>query len=733
MAVEVKLSGRQGELYTQFAEGVRYLKSYTFSSPYYPKGAGLFYPPEFDSNLSLLDDRFYRGAVAVAVEGLKKLLRGETPEEERKLLSTACSIFRKVVSNPKVFSLTEDEKESYERIRERTAEVRESSYDFKEVKPAEGRSYEVRLLKGAEKGELYSAGMITADRPELSQDERFALYLGTLRPLLTEELFEAFKEFYFEFGGLSCFGYLKNRAFPFGLLYVAGEEKRYYFIKPQNYWKRKKSFDEIWETAEKIEKENGEEGALLEEHRIFYRQLLEKVKDYYKKGEFRKRLEKTAEKGMQTLEGGVFFADSYERGETAGTYTVVEKGGADGKGVILTLSRRKRGKKDVPVLYLFPVGKEKVRRGDFRQGVEPDFIFSALVLAGALFVWSREENIKYLIVHTEKEGYLEVFYKLLRGFLYSLPPFPFQTVTDLKLLSNSFALSNIRLSSTKKTRRITVKTSLAVPDAEGYVIKEEPSDYLLPLLDTAVEDSPYHGLSEADLTALRYTVYRFRAEGGEISLSVMGTGVRLPWGEFVYEGEKPRLSEKPSVLLTELRGKRDVCSFLGNLFGEDKPFGDKLLEVKTFSLALVHTKAETITEGFLLYREQMNALRSVVKEALGVGDSGFLFAVFPPMTPAQKGIIRKAEFVTGTGTAFYGELSPSYWAENGRLLWPLFTVLSMYETEAVNRGISKLKDRGSLKRLSLEIKRGRDSFLFGADYLTAEGTARLLKALEGEK
>jgi len=733
MAVEVRLSGRQGELYTQFSEGVRYLKSYTFSSPYYPKGAGLFYPPEFDSNLSLLDDRFYRGAVAVAVCGLKKLLKGETPEEEKKLLFTACSIFKKVVSDPKAFTLTEEERGAYEKIREQTVEVRETSYEFKEVKPARGRSYEVRLLKGAEKGELYSVGMVAADRPELSQEERFALHLGTLKPLFTEELFEAFKEFYFEFGGLSCFGYLKNRAFPFGLLFVAGEEKRYYFIKPQNYWKRKKSFDEIWKTAEKIEKENGEEDALLEEHRAFYRQLLEKVKEYYKKGEFKKRLEKTAKEGMQTLEGGVLFADSYERGETAGTYTVVEKGGADGKGVILTLSRRKRGKKDVPVLFLFPVGKEKVRKGDFRNRVEADFIFSALILAGALFVWSREENLKYLIVHTEKEGYLEDFYKLFRGFLYCLPSFPFQTITDLRLLSNSYALSNIWLSSTKKTRKITVRTALTVPDAEGYIIKEEPSDYLLPLLDTAVEDSPYYGLSEVDLTALRYTVYRYRVKGGEISISVAGTGIRLPWGEFIYEGEKPRLSEKPSVLLTELKGKRDICSFLGNLFGEDKPFGDKLLEVKTFNLALIHTKAETITEGFLLYREQMNALRSVVKEALGVGDSGFLFAVFPPMTPAQKGIISKAEFVTGTGTAFYGELSPSYWAENGRLLPPLFTVLSMYETEAVNKGISKLKDRGSLKRLSLEIKRGRDSFIFGADYLVAEGTARLLKALEGGK
>ena len=745
--VEVKFSGVLGNIYSQFPKGVRFLKGHVFQSPLYPKGVGLFYQPHFENNLTVLDDSFYRGVIAVLIEGLNKLEKEETPEEERALFLSACQIVDNVVSNPS-YRVEGNHKKDYEKIRElgkkRIWDSKEK-YDKKEVKQARGRKVRVSKLVQDRKGSLFSAGVVMNETFDLTAGEWFKKQILTLKPILTDELFRAFKEFYLNFGSLACFGYLRNRIFPVGFLYVAGEEKRYYFIKPQNYFfEKKKSVSEIWETALKIEEENGEKDALLELHRKQYEKLFSAVEKYFRSGEFKRKLKELAtQKGIETTAEGVIFADCYSRSETSAVLEVVSKSGADGKltpvgffrkNFYLYLENQKY--RILPLFELIPyqvVGKG-IRENGFRTKVKPSFLFSAVVLAGAFYIWSREENRKLVIATFKPEGEtnpIEEFYRLVRGISYSLPSFPFQSV-NLKNRLNRYAQNNFKLSMTKKTREVVVRTDKILPELEGFIIREETTDYLVSPIETVFPDSPYYGLNLEDLTALKYTVYRFRTAGSKVSLKTVGTGIRLPWGEFSYEGEIPKLDSCPSILLTEVNRRKNAYEFISSLFGIKKKFKDKFIEAKTFPLALIHTKAETITDGYLLYREEMNSLKSVIREALGISEesfNGFLIGLFSPMTAAQQKAFSKHQFITGNGTAFYANLSPSFWAENGNLLTTLFLTLSIYESESVNRGIAKLKDRSGLKRKTYEIKRGGDIFYVGGEYLTAEGTARLIKVL----
>ena len=267
---------------------------------------------------------------------------------------------------------------------------------------------------------------------------------------------------------------------------------------------------------------------------------------------------------------------------------------------------------------------------------------------------------------------------------------------------------------------------------EGYLILEKSSDFVLPLSASYDRDSIYYGLKVPDLTALSYTVYRFRTfADGKVYIKVVGTGVRLPWGDFAYRGEDLVLPS-PVVLLTEVKEREDSYGFISSLFGAEKDFKDRFLEVKTCPIALIHTKKDTVRDAYVLYKEDMGAVREFVKEALKVDDrKGFVLAVFYPMTYPQEKLVGEFGFVTSNGNAFYGNVSASFWTENSSVLIPLFVSLGVYENETSGGGLAKLKDRTNLRKGHVRIKRNGRTYYFGTEYAVYEGTARLLDLFKG--
>lgn len=729
----------------------------------YPKYTGIFVPyvdKTYSSNLFILDDEFIKGFAVFLYKLMKDMQDEKDVENKLKELSSILRYVQEVISNPKYRDTKTEVVKKVKNLANEFNLEKRGGYRTKK-QHVKGNRHAVYLLEKVTGKSAGDSFVVIAEKKKNSEEElkteasRRKKFLEAVSLFLDEKTRKALLRWFEIYRLLHSYPsrYLHLHVFPFDfhfLAYSEEEEKSYYTIKPKNFVKRMPPEVIIEEAGKRYDEKSKK---LPEEVANEVKKILNAVKVYYSKRTFVEKLKKI-ENRIVPLEDWTLFISRFKKSQKFLEMKVKDIEGKKGQTVILSFvgkvypskTLKKLAGEDSKVINLQRI----FTRGFSGNSTELSgkTVYLALGLGLALYLWAVRENVEFLFVlpdeeredapKNELEEKARVFYKFLKRLLSLLPPFPHQGLRkrNLRKLYKPFVLQNLTNSMMKKTKRVSVEiTNPVSPIGEGryILLVEKATDNLLSIEEITNEDSPLYGLEPNSIKGFHLEAYEVETKESQVTLRHVGVAVKLPYYQVASWDALNVDSKTGVILITENTYKRDDYAHISSVLKTKTDFKNRFLVIKNRKLNLIHLKKPNVSDGFIIFKEEMGEISLPVKKLLGIkGDeNGMFFALFYPLTYAQGERFDKYGFVTSIGDVFFAPITNSFWEQRAGVVIPILLTLGIFNNDSRYLRIAKGKEN-RLLRETFKIKRGNSLYNFGKEYATVEGAARALSLLKGE-